>query len=229
MFKPVENKKVYQHVVDQIQNMILDGTLKAGDKLPTERDMTELFKVSRTSVREAIRALDILGLVECRQGDGNFIRKDFSTGMFEPLSIMFKLHNGNALDLFQIRKMLEEEAVKLAATQITKKQLVELKSIMRNLESAEIEKEKVKLDADFHFKIIEASGNYLLQCFYNAVATIMKSFMADARKVFIKAEKLNVLSELHQEIYAGIESHNPDGALNAIRKHFNFVIDNFKE
>ena len=227
MFRPVENKKVYQQVVDQIQNMIFDGSLKAGDKLPTERDMVKLFEVSRTSVREAVRALDILGLVECRQGDGNFIRKDFDTGLFEPLSVMFKLHNGNALELFKVRKMLEIEAVSLAVEQITEQQKNELKTIMGKLSKAKTESEKVKLDAEFHFKIIEASNNYLLKCFYNAVSSIMKSFISDARKIFLKAEKMNKLSELHKDIFEAIISGKPEQAKESIQKHFDFVIENY--
>ena len=227
MFKPVENKKVYQQVVDQIQNMIFDGTLKAGDKLPAEREMVKLFQVSRTSVREAIRALDILGLVECRHGGGNYICKDFDTGFFEPLSVMFKLHNGNALELFKVRKMLELEAVSLAAGQITKQQSDELKSIMEKLSQTDSEDEKVKLDAEFHFKIIEASNNYLLKCFYNAVSGIMKSFISDARKIFLKAEKAKKLSKLHEDIYEAVTSRNPEKAQEAITQHFDFVIENY--
>jgi GntR family transcriptional repressor for pyruvate dehydrogenase complex len=227
MFKPVENKKVYQQVVDQIQNMILDGRLKAGDKLPAERDMVKLFKVSRTSVREAVRALEILGLVECRQGDGNFIRKEFDTGLFEPLSIMFKLHNGNALELFKVRKMLEIEAISLAMERMNDAQRKELKSILEKLDAAKSEKEKVKLDAEFHFKIIEASDNYLLKCFYNAVSSLMKSFISDARKIFLKAEKNRKLSALHRDILEAVVSGNKDQAVDAIRKHFDFVIENY--
>lgn len=225
MFKPVENKRVYQQVVDQVQNMIFDGSLKAGDKLPVERDMVKLFAVSRTSIREAVRALEILGLVECRQGNGNFIRKEFDTGLFEPLSIMFKLHNGNAIELFKVRKMLEIEAVSLAVEQISDQQRKELKSIMDKLGKAKSEDEKVRLDAEFHFKIIEASNNYLLKCFYNAVSSIMKAFISDARIVFFKTEKLNKLSELHQDIYEAIISGNSDKAKKAIQKHFDFVIE----
>ena len=227
MFEPVENKKIYQQVVDQIQNMIFNGRLKAGDKLPAEREMVKLFQVSRTSVREAVRALEILGLVECRQGDGNFIRKDFDIGLFEPLSVMFKLHNGNALELFKVRKMLEIEAVSLAVEQITEQQRDELKAVMKKLSQTDNEDEKVKLDAEFHFKIIEASNNYLLKCFYNAVSGIMKSFISDARKIFLKAEKMNKLSKLHEDIYEAVISRNPEKAEEAIRKHFDFVIENY--
>ena len=227
MFKPVENKKVYQHVVDQIQTMILNGTLKAGDKLPSEREMVNLFQVSRTSVREAIRALDILGLVECRQGDGNFIRHDFDTGLFEPLSVMFKLHNGNAIELFSTRKMLEMEAVQLAVENITDTQKAELQAIMETLEGSDNEKDKVIYDAEFHSKIIEASNNYLLNCFYKAVSTIMKSFMTDSRKVFLKAEKMNVLCKLHREVCDAIISGDSQKAREAISKHFDFVLKNY--
>lgn len=227
MFKPVENKKVYQQVVDQIQNMIFDGTLKAGDRLPAEREMVKLFQVSRTSVREAVRALDILGLVECRHGGGNFIRKDFDTGFFEPLSLMFKLHNGNALELFKVRKMLEIEAVSQAVEQMTARQCDELKSILEKLSQTDDEDEKVKLDAEFHFKIIEASNNYLLKCFYNAVSGIMKSFISDARKIFLKAEKMKKLSKLHEDIYKAVISRDSEKAKDAISKHFDFVIENY--
>ncbi|MDD5599370.1 MAG: FadR/GntR family transcriptional regulator [Victivallaceae bacterium] len=226
MFKSVENKKVYQQVVDQIQNMILGGRLKAGDKLPAERDMVKLFQVSRTSVREAVRALEILGLVECRQGDGNFIRKEFDTGLFEPLSIMFKLHNGNALELFKVRKMLEIEAVSLAVERVNDAQREELKSILEKLAAAGSEEEKVKFDAEFHFKIIEISDNYLLKCFYNAVSSLMKSFISDARKIFLKAEKSRKLAALHRDILEAIVSGDKTQAVDAIRKHFDFVIEN---
>ncbi|MDD5697727.1 MAG: FadR/GntR family transcriptional regulator [Victivallaceae bacterium] len=229
MFKPVANKRIYQQVVDQIQTMILDGRLKAGDKLPAERDLTELFQVSRTSIREAVRALEILGLVECRQGGGNFIRKEFNTGLFEPLSIMFKLHNGSALELFKVRKMLEIEAVSLAAGQITAGQRAELKAVMEELAAAEKEEDKAKLDAEFHFRIMEASGNYLLQCFYNAVSSLMQSFIGDARKIFLKAEKMSILAELHREICNAVVSGQAAPAVAAMRKHFDFVIDNLEK
>ncbi|MCK4981339.1 MAG: FadR family transcriptional regulator, partial [Victivallaceae bacterium] len=136
---------------------------------------------------------------------------------------------GNALELFKVRKMLEIEAVALAVEQITNAQRNELKFIMERLAKADTEEKKVKLDAEFHFKIIEASNNYLLKCFYNAVSSIMKSFISDARKIFLKAEKMNKLSELHKDIYEAIISGDPDKAKESIQKHFDFVIENFEK
>ncbi len=73
MFSPVQNKRVYQQVAEQVQEMILSGALRPGDRLPSERVMAAEFGVSRNSVREAVRAMEILGFVESRQGGGNFI------------------------------------------------------------------------------------------------------------------------------------------------------------
>jgi len=74
MFRPIKVTKIYEQVLQQIKDMIADGTLNKGDKLPTERELVERFKVSRTSVREALRAMKNMGIIECIQGEGHFIK-----------------------------------------------------------------------------------------------------------------------------------------------------------
>ena len=76
MYEPIQNKNTSQLIVDQIKNMILSGKLKIGDKLPPERELAELYKVSRTSVREALKALEAIGVLEIRQGGGIYIVND---------------------------------------------------------------------------------------------------------------------------------------------------------
>ncbi len=229
VFKPVKNKKVYQQVADQIQKMILNGSLKSGDRLPAEREMAEMFRVSRTSIREAVRALDILGLIECRQGGGNFIRKDFGKSFFEPLSISFKLRNGGYLDILETRKMLEIEAAGLAAGRMSETQRSELKEISEKLNAATGEKLCTKLDAEFHYKIIECTGNYLIISFYGAISELMKTFITDSRKLFSEPDKRLSLQKQHREIAEAICSVNPARASQAMRKHFEMVIDNLKK
>ena len=73
MFNSISNKKVYEQVIEQIQKNIMDGTFKKGDKLPSERELSEKMAVSRTSIREALRVLETMGVVESKQGEGNFI------------------------------------------------------------------------------------------------------------------------------------------------------------
>lgn len=225
MFEPVQNKKVYQQVVDQIQAMILDGKLKRGDRLPPEREMAELFHVSRTSIREAIRSLDILGLVESRQGGGNYIRNDFSGNVLEPLSILFKLNEGSFQDILETRKILESESAALAAKRIDPRQRIELSRIMSELEKTDDEEERVALDAEFHLKIVEASGNYLVGTLYRAVSSIMKNFIFDASKLFIAKEKMGELLDHHRAIHAAVVSGDANAASEAVRKHFDFIIE----
>jgi GntR family transcriptional repressor for pyruvate dehydrogenase complex len=81
MLKPIKNTKIYEQVIDRIKGMIADGTLDIGDQLPTERFLAEQLHVSRTSIREALRAMEIIGLIECRQGEGNFVRESSENSM----------------------------------------------------------------------------------------------------------------------------------------------------
>ena len=119
MFKPVKNMKVYEQVVDQIKEMVRIGQIKKGDKLPTERVMAEELQVSRTSIREAMRALEVVGLIESRQGAGNYIREEFDDVLLEPLSIVFMLQNGTNKDIFELREVLELSTIFLSVMRIS--------------------------------------------------------------------------------------------------------------
>ncbi len=119
MFKPVKNMKVYEQVVDQIKEMVRVGQIKKGDKLPTERVMAEELQVSRTSIREAMRALEVVGLIESRQGAGNYIREEFDDVLLEPLSIVFMLQNGTNKDIFELREVLELSTIFLSVMRIS--------------------------------------------------------------------------------------------------------------
>lgn len=103
--------------------MIISGNLQKGDKLPSERELVDQLKVSRTSIREALRALEIVGLIKCKQGEGNFIRDNFDNSLFEPLSLVFMLERSNKEDIIEVRRIIEVEAAALAAKRITKDQL----------------------------------------------------------------------------------------------------------
>ena len=126
MFKPVKNMKVYEQVVDQIKEMVRIGQIKKGDKLPTERVMAEELQVSRTSIREAMRALEVVGLIESRQGAGNYIREEFDDVLLEPLSIVFMLQNGTNKDIFELREVLELSTIFLSVMRISDEELKKL-------------------------------------------------------------------------------------------------------
>lgn len=230
MFVPIKNKKVYEHVIEQIQNMVMDGTLQKGDKLPSERDLVERLGVSRASIREALRALEIIGLIESRQGEGNFIRGDIGSSFFEPLSVMFMLNKGKPEELLELRMIIEVEAVDLAAKKVKKNDIEELKEIMKGLRNAKDEKESVKFDKQFHYKIAQITGNYLVVTLLNAIASLMEAFIENARGMILREEeKRELLIEQHQNICDALIEKNTEEAVRAMKEHLETINNTMKK
>lgn len=224
IFSPIKSTKVYEQVIEQIKNMIVDGTLKRGDRLPSERELVENLEVSRTSVREAIRALQIMGLIECKQGEGNFIKENFENTLLEPISIMFMLQQSDPEQILDVRKIIETETAALAAERITEEQLEELKKLTESFQVCRNENENVKFDKQFHYKIAKASANLLIVNILNAMSSLMDSFLEDARKkILIDKENVMVLANQHKLIYESIRDGNGAKASEEMRKHLEFT------
>jgi len=224
MFKPIKNKRVYEHVIEQIQDMIMNGNLERGDKLPSERDLSEQLGISRTSIREALRALEIIGLVESRQGEGNFIKGDIESSMLEPLSVMFKLSGGKPLDILELRKIIEIESAKLAAQRISDDEKEELKEIMERLRNAKNEIESSEFDKKFHYMVAKCTGNYLLLNFLNVISSLMRDFIKSARWEILQAnQSQEFLVNQHQEICNAITEMDSQKAAMAMKKHIEYI------
>ncbi|HLV08762.1 MAG TPA: GntR family transcriptional regulator, partial [Halanaerobiales bacterium] len=103
--KPIKNSRVYEQVIDQIKELIYSGQIKRGDKLPSERKLKEQLDVSRASIREAFSALEMIGLIESRPGEGTFIKTSSDKNVLEPLSIVLMLEENNIRDLIELRKL----------------------------------------------------------------------------------------------------------------------------
>lgn len=226
MFTPIKSTKVYEQVIEQIKDMIDKGTLKKGDKLPSERNLVQQLEVSRASIREALRALEVIGLIECRQGEGSYIKTSFQDNLFEPLSIMFMLEGSNQEEIWELRKIMEVEAVGLAAKRITSGQLNELREITERFMKSEGDEEAVtaEIDKEFHYKIAECSGNVLIFDILKTVATLVDHFIKDARQLIIVHEgNKEILFSQHNEIYLSIERHSSADARKAMREHLDFA------
>ncbi len=230
MFVQVKTKKVYQHVIEQIQNMVMTGVLKKGDKLPSERDLVEQLGVSRASIREAIRALEMIGLIESRQGEGNFIGGDINSSFFEPLSVMFMLNGGQPEDVLELRRVIEVEAVALAADKITAEQSVELQELMEEFRTAADEMERVHIDKAVHDKIAEIGGNYLILILLNTISSLLESFIRDARGMILREESnRDLLLVQHQEICDGIIAKDSKRAIKAMKIHLETINTTMKK
>src|SRR6056297_4335974 len=106
-FKQIKNNKVYEQIIEQIRELIYEGELKKGDRLPSERQLKKDLGVSRASIREAFSALEMIGLIESRPGEGTFIKERFDDNLVDPLSLVLILNENVEEELLELRRVLE--------------------------------------------------------------------------------------------------------------------------
>lgn len=232
MFNSISNKKVYEEVIEQIQKNIIDGDLKKGDRLPSERELSELMNISRTSIREALRVLESMGVVESIHGEGNFICSNTEKSLLQPLSMMFKLNNGKYQDIFELRKVLEVENARLAAIRATDMDCRELLSIVEEMEEESKDANRneilVELDKRFHNKVASMSKNCLIESLFNTTSLLFERFIEDARSEIIQNDMADkFLLSQHHAICNGIIKKDEKEALKAMEDHMRYIEENF--
>lgn len=221
MLNPVKNTKVYEVIMEQIKDIVKKGELKSGDRLPSERELADKLEVSRTSVREALKALTMLGLIESKHGEGNFIRSNFEDSLLEPLSILFLLIGSKNEDIIELRRILEPEAAALAAENITESELRELKEIMEELNNSLDGEISAELDKKFHYKIAQASGNHLISTIMFSISSLIEKYIDSSH---IHDMNKQVVKIQHEEIYMALESQDPKRASECVKKHLELGI-----
>jgi GntR family transcriptional regulator, transcriptional repressor for pyruvate dehydrogenase complex len=228
MFTPVKNTKIYEQVVQQIKSMIIDGTLKKGDKLPTERDLAEQLQVSRPTVREAMRALEVVGVIESRQGAGNYIKESFENSLFEPLSMMFMLEESNPHDILELRQVLELEIAVLAAERISDEELLILNELVREMKACNSEDINVELDKKFHYTIAKASRNFLIISVLQVISQLIDDFIKDSRRKILSREENRIrLNAQHELMYVALKNKDGSAAYGAVKEHFRLIEEYF--
>ncbi|MDU6175324.1 MAG: FadR/GntR family transcriptional regulator [Clostridium perfringens] len=227
MFKPVKNMKVYEQVVDQIKEMVRVGQIKKGDKLPTERVMAEELQVSRTSIREAMRALEVVGLIESRQGAGNYIREEFDDVLLEPLSIVFMLQNGTNKDIFELREVLELSTIFLSVMRISDEELKKLGELVERFKTSRDEEENVKIDSEFHSIIVKGANNVLITNLLEGVSELVDKFISEGRRAILSDEgNRGKLLDFHEKIYLSIKNRDAYSAYTHMQEHFQLIKEN---
>ena len=179
------NTKVYLEIVKQLREMIAADNLKSGDKIPSERELTERLNVGRSSVREALRALELLGLIETRRGEGTFIR-DFRGNQLVQLLGTFILQDEKAkLDVIETKNIIEMDLLRLVLNRADEKQLLKVKSL--------VEDDQLN-DDQFFYQLIELADNYLfsriwliLKDYHHSLNLINVEYNHDSYLMLIKA------------------------------------------
>jgi GntR family transcriptional repressor for pyruvate dehydrogenase complex len=224
-FEVVRRNKVYEEVARQIERLILKK-LKPGDKLPAERELAEMLKVSRGSIRDAIRSLELIGLLEPRQGTGTIVR---STTAETPFANALKRRKESVSELLDFRKMLEPPLAARAATHASPEEIVEMEAILLRQEEREKQGESsVAEDAEFHYNVALASGNSVVL----KVIDILMDLLRETRARSLQVEGRSRKSlDGHRRILAAIQRHDSETAKSAMLRHIEdveeIVLDHF--
>jgi GntR family transcriptional repressor for pyruvate dehydrogenase complex len=172
--EPIKSARIYGEIVRQVKQLIAEGKLKSGDRLPPERDLAEKFVVSRTSVREALRALESRGLIEIRAGDGAFVRDISVETLIEPLALVILPHREAVGELFEARRLLEPAIATLAARRATPGEIAEMERILE-AQAKEVAEGRtgVAQDAAFHAALASSAHNRAISRIVNALMDLL--------------------------------------------------------
>ena len=225
MFKPIKTKRVYEQIVEQIKELMRQGDLKPGDKLMSERELSDKLGVSRTSVREALSALDYLGILESRHGEGTFISQVSEELLIEPLAMFIAMDREASLELLEVRKMMESDAAEVAAIRADEE---DIKKMSQVIESMEQDFKQGILgeenDAIFHYFIAEATGNRMLVRMMNLISDLLVQNMRTSRQyLFNKKGNAEKLYLQHLNIFNAIKEGNQELAKKEMYNHLSFV------
>lgn len=221
MLKAVEKKRAYQDVVKQILDLIRKGKLNKGDQLPTEREMTETFRVSRTTVREAIRCLESMRLVESRQGDGTYVLASGENAHIQSLSAALFHERDDLRDIFYIRKIIEPSIAQLAAEYATLDEIKELEAIVQEQEeNLAAGKNTAKADTAFHMALARVAKNRVLGRLVHALMDLLAESRKEALQNQLRAEES---LRGHQLILAAIRMGDCAGARESMRRHLSGI------
>lgn len=220
---PVKSTRIYEEIVRQIQALIEEGTLRSGDQLPPERVLAERFKVSRNSVREALRTLQSLGLIATRPGGGTFIQETSVESLIEPLALSILNQREAVSELFEARRLLEPSIAKLASQRATGEEVAEMERILDE-QSKEIAAGRTGIaqDAAFHAAIAGSTHNRAILRLVNALMDLLAQSREETLQTPGRPERSH---QDHRRILSAIKSRDGRAGQQAMLDHINAVED----
>jgi len=218
---PIKSTRIYEEIVRQVKAMIGEGKLKGGDRLPPERDLAEKFVVSRTSVREALRALESLGLVEIRPGEGTFVRQVSIDALIEPLALLMVSQREAIGELFEARRLLEPSLAALAATRATPEEIQEMERILdEQAKEIAVGRTGLAQDAQFHAAIGTAAHNRAITRIAHAVMDLLTQSREESLNTPGRPTRSH---EDHRRVLAAIHRRDAEAARAAMLEHIEAV------
>ncbi|MGI6297928.1 MAG: FadR/GntR family transcriptional regulator [Saccharofermentanales bacterium] len=226
MLEPVKRSRLYEEIVKQLTDLINSGDLKPGDRLPTERALAAELRVSRTAIREALRALELMGFIESRVGEGTFVREITMRNVIEPFSTLLSQDVQLVGDLIEVRMILEPEVARLAARRVTPEKAEVIEAALETM-AAEIASDQLGIVGDnaFHDALAAATENNALSRILNLCSDLMQS-SREAALSSMKDRRVGLAH--HQEIYNAVIERDEELAASLMRHHLDEAYKNVK-
>jgi len=210
-------------VIAQIKSMVVRGELKPGDRLPPEKELASHLGLSRSSLREAIKALDVIRVLEVKRGDGTYVTSLEPKLLLEAISFVVDIHEDTSLfEIFEVRRILESQAAGLAALRATPEDIVLLRAESAAVAevSANVD-QLVEHDVRFHQMIAELSGNQYLENMISGLTS--RTVRARVWRAITQEDTVEKTLLEHEEIINAIEAGDHDRAIGAAAAHVSGV------
>lgn len=226
-FQRIEAEKLSHSVVRQIEQLILRGILRPGERLPSERELSERLGVSRPSLREAIAELQDRGLLATRAGAGIYVADVLGSAFSPALIRLISSHEEAVFDYIAFRRDLEAIAAERAAVQGSDTDLKVVDTIFRKMEAAHKKRnpaDEAELDAEFHLAILEASHNVILLHMMRSIFDLLKQGVFFNRQMMFKSRTTrDLLLDHHRAINAALQARDAPAARAAVVEHLSYV------
>ncbi len=218
MYEPIERRKVYELIAEQLLSQISERRLQPGDVVPPERELTKLYRAGRSSVREALRMLESRGLIE-PIGNGSFVVAGYTNPLNNSLRLLMSLDEASMHDIYELRRIVECEAAALAAERRGAEHVERMDSAIEEMRQgliAESGERYIDGDLRFHLVIAEATNNRLILHSMGALREVIRRALIS---IFLIPQSPERSLEQHKAIRAAIADGNPERARAEMRDH----------
>jgi GntR family transcriptional regulator, transcriptional repressor for pyruvate dehydrogenase complex len=207
---------VSAEIARKLLDYLLSGVLLPGDRLPSERELSRTFGVGRSAVRDALKPLTLLGIIDVRQGDGTYLRATESEVLPKAVEWGLLLGERRALDLVEARRHIEVALATLAAQRRNEEDLRELRRLLRQMEEAGSDDEFIDADMAFHLRLADAAGNSVLSGILTNIRSLIQVWIT---RVTYAADSVVPSYQEHVPIMEAVEAEDPAAAAAAMAAH----------
>lgn len=220
---PIDRVGITELVVERIKDLLARGELKAGSRLPPERELAEMLNISRPSLRTALKALSVMGIIHAKPGAGTYIAESLPEIFTEPMRFMTLINNTSIEELFEARRIIEAGLAELAAERATPDDVQALVAELEGMRATIDDPENfLKHDVRFHQAIAHTANNKLMSLVMDTIAQMLFQIR---RQTIANASDMGEAIEWHQKITEAIRKHDPKRAKEALSNHLRAALD----